>query len=314
MACGIWRLASRSFPLLVLLFWAGFVGSHWSELSTWEWSLDAGGAALSILLFCLYFLGQAVGWTFVARGMGYRLPLLGGTGLWLLSTPARYVPGNVWHIVTRVHLARRYRLSIEDVLVSSTVEQALTVLAPACLGLGWVFSYSGVSQIWGGLLILLACLLDIQPPLLRFLLQLASRFLRRPKPSFSLTYRSVARLFLLYGFVSAAGGAAFAALVTSSLSGQQLSWPMLASGYCLAYTVGYVSLLAPSGIGVREAALAGMLALYLPLPAALSLSLLSRLFAMVGEALAVCCVGLPQWIRWRQLPNRVEDVGTLTVK
>ncbi|MHB0870468.1 MAG: hypothetical protein ACYC66_04835 [Chloroflexota bacterium] len=217
--------------------------------------------------------------------------------------------GNAWHIATRVHLAGRYQVSFEGVLASSTVEQALTVLAPTCLGLGWLLSFAGVSQIWAGLLFLLARLLALQPPLLRFLLRLASRLLRRPMPPFTLTYRSVARLFLLYGLVSATGGVAFAALVASSMPGQQTSWLMLASGYCLAYTVGYVSFLTPSGMGVREAALAGMLATFLPLPSAVTLSLLSRLSAMVGEALAVCSLGLPRWIRQRRLPDRPEGVG-----
>ncbi len=88
-------------------------------------------------------------------------------------------------------------------------------------------------------------------------------------------------------------GMAFALLASAAVQPPQAEWPAFASAYCLAYVVGYVSFLTPSGIGVREAALASMLSLYLPVPTTVTLSLLARLISTAGEGAAVLAVGLP---------------------
>ncbi len=287
------RLLRLGFGLLVALFWGILIARNWGELSTREWSLDVGWTAAALLAFALYFLGLGVGWTLVARAMGYRLPAGSGLGVWLLSMPARYVPGNVWHIAARVRLAGEHRVPAEGVVASSAVEQALTVLSAACLGLAWLPSLAGPGWAAPAAAFLVACLLALQPPVVRLLLNAAAKLLGRPAPPFALGYRRMVSLLVWYGLVNAANGAAFFLLVSATSHLPETLAPALGSAYCLAYVIGYVSFLTPSGVGVREAALASMLSLYMPLSGAITLSLLARLLSTAGEAAAVLLVGLP---------------------
>jgi len=291
----LWQFVRRCLVAVVVLFWAALLARNWSELSSFEWSLHAGWAAASVLTFCVYFLGLGAGWVFVGRSMGYAVPIANGLGVWLLSMPARYVPGNLWHVAARVRLAADHRVPPEGVLVSSAVEQALTVVSAACLGLAWLPSPAGQGSIISVVGLFLAGLVILQPPVLRVLLRAGSRLVGRPSPVFSLGYGQVARALAWYGLVNAANGTAFFLLVLASpaegLSWAQ--WPLFASAYSLAYVVGYASFVTPSGVGFREAALAAMLGLYVPAALAITLSLLARLLSTIGEVLAVLLVGLP---------------------
>lgn len=287
------RLLKGGFGLAVLLFWGILIQRQWNQLSAREWSLDFGLAVIALLAFCLYFLGLGAGWALLVKAMGYSPPLGGALGAWLLSMPTRYVPGNLWHIATRVRLAGSQQVPAEGVLASSAVEQVLTVLSAACLGLAWLPSWMGTGWTGWTLAPLLAGMLALQPPVLHFLLHLGSRLLGRPMPSFTLGYRRMASLFLWYGLVNAVNGIAFLLLAAAAAPSPQALWPSLASAYCLAYVIGYLGLLTPSGIGVREAALASMLSLHMPISLAITLSLLARLFSTAGEAAAVLLVGLP---------------------
>ncbi len=311
------RILKGCFALAVVVFWVLLIQRNWNALAATPWSLDAPWAIAALLAFVLYFLGQGAGWVMIARAMGYRIPLVGGTGVWLLSMPARYVPGNVWHIAARITLAAGLQMAPEGVVVSSAAEQLLMVLSAACLGLAWLPSWAGVTMApwlpswaaiggapwlpsWAGfggapwaLAFLLACLAGLQPPVLRFLLRLGSRLLGRTMPALNLGYRQMIFLLILYSFVNLINGLAFALLAAAAAQSPPALWPTFVSAYCLAYVVGYLSFLTPSGIGVREAALASMLGLYLPVPSAIALTLLARLLSTAGEAAAVLAVGLP---------------------
>ncbi len=297
------RGLKTSFLLAVVVFWGLFIHGHWAALASTKWSVDVPWGVASFLAFGLYFVGQGMGWVMISRAMGYALPAVEGTGVWLLSMPARYVPGNLWHIAARITLVARYQVSPAGVVLSSTTEQLLMVLSAACLGLAWLPSWVGGAEAPWALVVILACLAALQPSVIRHLLRLGSRLLGRTLPDIKLGYRDLASLLIWYTVVNALNGLAFVQLATGATQLPESLWPSFASAYCLAYVVGYVSFLTPSGLGVREAALTSMLSLYLPLPTAVTLTLLARIFSTAGEAVAVLAVGLPAARGTRKAPS-----------
>ena len=286
-------LLTAAVGAVVLLFWGSLLVHNWSGLASLQLSFDATGLVTSTLAFCTYFLGQAVGWVLITRALGYPLEIGAGAAVWLLSMPARYVPGNFWHVTARVRLAQRHRVPAEGVLAASTLEQALALLSAGSLGVAWLPHWSGMGSIIWLAASLLLCLVAIQPPVLAAALRLASKMLRKATPRFPFSYRHIVPLAAWYILVNTANGTAFFLLADTAAHPQLERWPLLVSAYCLAYVLGYISFLTPSGIGVREAALAAMLSISMPMPAAIALSLLSRLASMGGEAAAVLLVGLP---------------------
>ncbi len=65
--------------------------------------------------------------------------------------------------------------------------------------------------------------------------------------------------------------------------------PICIGIYAIAWDIGFVSFITPSGLGIREGTIAGLVALALPLPVGLGaiLALLSRVVSTVAELLCV---------------------------
>jgi hypothetical protein len=81
-----------------------------------------------------------------------------------------------------------------------------------------------------------------------------------------------------------------------------VSWsdaPWLVATWVTAYTVGYLSMLTPSGLGVREGVMALLLGQVSPVSVAVVISLVARLWMMAGELVGAGAVLLIRVLRRR---------------
>jgi hypothetical protein len=94
---------------------------------------------------------------------------------------------------------------------------------------------------------------------------------------------TVALLVVGYAVYWAVTGLAFAALVASMYPLAAADVPLVVAAYAAAYAAGFLALLTPAGLGVREGVLVVALAPVLPAGPALVVALLSRLWMMLVE-------------------------------
>ena len=295
---------------LVGVFWGLYLARIWNQLVSYSWRWSAIPVVGAVLIWGLYTLAQALGWLFLARTAGGQVTAPQGVRVWLLSMPARYIPGNVWHILSRVYLGNRVGLRPGPVLVASTVEQGMMIMGPLMVFLLSLVAWSDrVDSRFLFLALLipvgLACL---HPRILQPLIMLASKVFHKPAPVLELRYRHLLAVAGWYTALHFASGTA-GYLVVVSLAPLPLSdLPMLAGAYSLAYVVGYLSLLTPTGLGVREAALLGLLSTMVPAPVAAVAALLSRGLSSLGEGLCIVSAGA-LW-RWRPHDRSTQPIAT----
>ena len=86
-----------------------------------------------------------------------------------------------------------------------------------------------------------------------------------------------------YALYWAVTGLAFAALVASLYPLAPGDVPVVVAAYAAAYAAGFLALLTPAGLGIREGVLVVALAPVLPAGPALVVALLSRLWMMLVE-------------------------------
>jgi uncharacterized membrane protein YbhN (UPF0104 family) len=282
---------------VVLVAWGWFLYGQVNALNTYSWQITPAWLAISVLLATLYFVGLGVCWALLLRSMS-ALPnpvsIFQGAKIWQMSMFTRYIPGNIWHVLSRALLAEQVRASRSLVIASATIEQLLTVLG-ALLVVSLALPKLG-TQVVGttrlpvSLMIPIALvvgLVVVHPRILGRLFKWVSIRLQRPEIAWRYDYRMVVGLLSLYAATTAATGLSLAAIVIG-LGGLELaSIPFIVGSAALAWVAGYVSVVTPSGLGVREGVLAGLLALVVPLPVAIVASLLFRLVTMGGESLAL---------------------------
>jgi hypothetical protein len=252
---GLRRLVRPLAAALVVGFAGLYLARNAEAFVAAATSLSAEALALAIGFAALYWVALAVAWWRLQGTLGGGLGFAAALRVWSLSTVARYVPGNVWHIAGRSALAKDAGGSPVAALTASAYEQALT-LAGAFIAAGALLPISG-----GGPAYLLAMaalpigLAALHPAVQRAVVQRAARLLGRSPPRV-LNVRQLGGLLAVYILPNIPAGLALVALGWPEGPG-----PASAVGaFAFAWAVGFLSFFTPSGLGVREVVLGGLLA------------------------------------------------------
>ncbi len=278
----------------VLVAWLIFLRGQIVALQRYPWQLAPLPMALGVGWGTLYFAGLAYCWALLLhQNTASSGQLAAAARIWLLSMITRYIPGNVWHILSRVALADQIGVAAGRVLSSATIEQVLTLLGALAL-FGLTLPFWGIAagaQAWLLLLLPLGLAL-LHPRVMGAALIWAAAKFKRPELAWHYSYRQVLVLLLAYVAANLCAGLALWTLLLGLTPVRSDQVALVIGASALAWAVGYLSFLTPSGLGVREALLTTLLAQVYPLPVAIVGSLLFRLVLTIGEFLAV----LVAWI------------------
>ena len=250
------------------------------------------GAALGVL--AAYYLLFAVGWRWILAALGIRVGYPLALQAEMASMLAKYVPGAVWTPLARIVWLRR----AGGVTASSVV-------------FGSIMLEAGLSAI-SGVLVFIVSLLWVNSvdapvaPLLAFALVVAvlvhprvftalARLLFRrfgweePAP---LGYPMMLALLVYYSFTWLVGGTALYFLLRAVGGDPSLAEiPYLGGTAAVGAIVAVLAVFAPSGLGVREASMYGLLLAVASEGVALGATVLNRLAITLVEA-ALLGVGM----------------------
>lgn len=271
-------VARRAFVPLALtgLGWAAYeargeLGAIIAQARTWPLlTAMLAWAALNLLVPAI-----SMAWL---RGLGtpfgYRILLR----IHLDRLPARYLPGGIWHTVTRfMDLfslgADRNRLTALALLENLAPPALALVLAGVCLGLTGRYPPSLVA-----LLVLGGAGLAVSPLLI---LRLWMRSLPTPPPARS--GAAFAGLALFWVIASFAFATYWSAFPSERVAG---GLPEVAGAYLLGWAVGFAAVFAPQGIGVFEAMVTWLLGDVLPFASLVLLVAGFRAVTIAGDLLA----------------------------
>jgi uncharacterized membrane protein YbhN (UPF0104 family) len=279
---------SRWLTAAVLAVVAGFfvatLAARWNDVISVNWRLRPGLFALACGLLAVSYALVACLWALaLRRAAGTRL--VAGARVWFLANLARYVPGNLWSYVGAVELARREGVARRTTLAVMALTQLLSVGVALLVGLPVLVAERvrlGRPALLGAVVVVAAA--GLAALFRRRLLALARRRLPGFDPAdLTPSARTVAELVLGYAAYWAVTGLAFAALVASLASLAAADIPLVVAAYAAAYAAGFLALLTPAGLGVREGVLVVALAPVLPAGPALVVALVSRVWMMVAE-------------------------------
>ncbi|PFG38680.1 hypothetical protein ATJ97_1166 [Georgenia soli] len=266
--------------------WA--VVGQWEQVSAALASIPPTTVAFSLAVGVGYVFVTMMSWRAVLHDMGSALTVREASGLFFVSQLGKYLPGGVWNFLaaaemgTDLRIPRRRSISVMMVAILVSIVTAM-ILAAAALAVGpaeLAGEYGWVAWFLPVLVLLLV------PPVLNRLLSVALRLTRRPPLEKPVSVRGVAAsaLWALLGWVLA-GVQVW--LVISALGAPRSleTFALAAGGYALAWTIGFVVVVVPAGVGVREAVLAVALAGHLGAGSVVVTVLLSRVLLTAADFL-----------------------------
>ena len=258
-------------------------------------------------------------WRAVLMRLGSRLDRRIAVRIYLASECVRYIPGNVWHILTRMLWVGTYGVSRPVAFASMTIELmtklaagvfvfAISILFWHDFGAVGSLLHDSLVVVLGVTIVLVLCTL-LHPHILNGLLNLALRLLRRNAVQLIVRYNDILLVTLAWCASWVVAGSAFYVLLLALWPTAPLAaLPVCIGTYALAWDIGFVSFITPSGLGFREGAIVGLFALSLPLPAGLALiiAILSRFVSTLAELL---CVGIAYSSGGRQVQHERHEQG-----
>lgn len=270
-----WRWVGWVVSLLALAFvvrWLARIdGTVWRSLG----HLNLWWLALSLGFFLLWFLLRFRVWEFIIHRHGYEHGRGQNLRMWTTTELLRYIPGNVWSFAGRYRGAR-----------SGGVERGSTFQAIGLEAGGLVYGAALVS-----VMTIDSPLRWLGPISFVFLIaygpRLIKKFLHLVKQETVLISR-LESLIIILGYVGVwlIFGLAHAALfqaMRSTLGSTGLWVAMSVSVF--SWLIGYITLITPMGLGIREATLAKSLSTigHVSIATAGLAALVSRLWMVISE-------------------------------
>jgi glycosyltransferase 2 family protein len=225
--------------------------------------------------------------------LGNRLPLPATLRVFFLSQVGKYLPGSVWPLLAQVELGRdlgvpRQRSATAGVLFLGL--NPLTGLIVAAATLPLVSPDAARHYLWA-LAVVPIGLAVLHPRVLNPALRQAFRLIRRPPLERPLRAAGLAR----------AAGWLFVMWLCYGLSVLALAGPLGIRGgesflvstgaYALAWSAGFLVVIAPAGLGVRDAALVLTLSPVMSVGSATAVAAVSRVVQTAGDGLWALAAG-----------------------
>lgn len=259
---------------------------NWSKIPFDELHFNIPILMLSFGALVIYFAIYSRSWQVIMHDLD--APISFSQAIWMIATTqiGKYLPGKVWYIVGRVYVGKKAQLDGKKLTLSMVLETCLVYITG-----GIVFSLTTLiagnySTAWLIISIILTTttIIILHPMILDRITNFVLRFLKKPEVHLSLTYTQISRISLYFFGIWIAQIAGFYLLIKTIYPIPLRSIFNLASAYSLAWISGSLAVFAPGGLGVREGMMTLLLSSILPMPLAIAISFIARVWITIFEA------------------------------
>jgi hypothetical protein len=255
-------LAVVVFGFLVLT-----VIDQWSEIQSEGVHFHVLWLIPALIILILYYVFAAFGWDLILRSLGYRIGFGRAQVAWGQPLLARYVPGSILYVLGRVLLSERAGVPRRITVASIVYEQAISATSAVVVAAYFIIKHpdlQGDPIRWAVLILIPLAIVILHPKVFGKLSNKAlSAFGREPLPVV-MSLRDVLALIVYYSLiwmVVAFGIYSVARSVTYIPYSDIL---LVGSAQAIGYFAALVTLVAPAGLGVRDAAFAWAVKAALP--------------------------------------------------
>jgi uncharacterized membrane protein YbhN (UPF0104 family) len=301
------RLAILAFLGVALIFVGLLLRGQWTALDgvmesarSFDWSFHPWWIAGAIAVGIANLFLMALVWTDLFRRTGGTAGHAEAVRVWVVTNFGRYIPGKVWQLGGLAVYMKGRGDSGAAALVSAVAFQLIALvtgaaIAVATIGVGW----AGLEGGWLPGLVTLALILvtGLHPGVLSWIARRLGSWFGETGVSVTLGAGDIARsaagllvAWLLYG-------AGFLMLVRGvGVPWELAQLPVLTGVFAASYIVGYLVLVAPGGLVVREGAMTALLveAGGLAVGVAAPVAIIARLWVVATELGALAVV-----LAWR---------------
>jgi hypothetical protein len=254
------RLALQvGLALVIFGFLVLTVIDQWAEIKSEGVHFQVGWLIPAIAILPFFFVFGAFGWELMLRFLGHPIGFGRAQVAWGQPLLARYVPGSVLYVLGRVLLSERAGVPRRITIASIVYEQAISATSAIVVAAYFIIKHpdlQGQPLRWAVLLLIPAAIALLHP---RVFGPLANRLLRafgrEEMPAF-IPLRGILVLIVYYAlnWIVVAISIYCVARSVTYIPFEDLL--LVGSAQAIGYFAALVTLVAPAGLGVRDAAFA----------------------------------------------------------
>lgn len=279
--------------IIIFLFMGKILCQNWEKVSSYEWKVEYTKLGFSGLVLLFNYFFAAFVWSQVLRKIGARLNYTLSMAIWFVSLLGRYLPGRVWGMVGRIYLCEKEGVPKSESGISVILEQTyvlMTGILVFLLSLVFWKDRSNLGNITSIYFVFPAVLIFLHPRPLTAVLNPILKWMKRSPIAIRVSFRNLIKIFLFYLIYWAFFGASFL-LFIDSIYHIEFSKIIIITGiFAISFVLGFISIIVPAGLGVREGVLTYLLSSYMPMTMAIIVSLLSRVWIIVVELLGLSLI------------------------
>ncbi len=276
-----------TFLAALLAFFGYALRDVWADAVPLLADTDPVYLTVALAVLAAYYLLFAVGWWWLLGALEIRVAYGIALQAEMASMLAKYIPGGIWTPLARIVWLRRAG-GVSDtsfVVASILLEAGLSAVAGILV---FTAGLSAVEAVEAALVPLFAFAVVtavlLHPRVFTALTRAVFRRFGAPEPP-PLPYRVLVGLLGYYACTWLIGGTALYLLLRSLGADPGIETiPYLGGAAAVGAIVAVLTVFAPSGLGVREASMYGLLVVVVPAGAALGVTVLNRLAITLVEA------------------------------
>jgi hypothetical protein len=280
------RVLRIGFLVVVVVAIVLTLRSQGSDLRTAVSRIGLVATAGSFVAVLAGLFASAMVWRALLTDLGSPVPMRTALHVFFLGQLGKYLPGSVFAVAAQMELGRdqgvsRSRVGTASLLFMGVLTAAGLLVAGVALPLT---SPDALRSYFWILLVLPVGLVCLAPPVLTRLVAWMLRVLRRDPLGRDLSWGGLGNALAWALGMWVAYGVHILLLVLPQPRTGTSHLPLLSLGaYALAWTVGFLFLLAPAGALIRETVLVLALAPVLDRPAATAVAVVSRGLMTLGD-------------------------------
>ena len=273
---------------VIFYFLARNLYINWNKIVQYDWRINYYFLVFSALLSIGGGFLIALGWNLILRVLGGRLNHRRALKIFFITDLAKYIPGKVWTMVGKVYMCKEEGIPVSVTSTSVVIQPLIQVISGLLVFLlslpFWTKTSDFMNNLYFFFPLIPLGLLFLHPAIMTKPLNFVLRKLKQKPIELKIKYSHILLILLLWCGLWILTGITYYFLIISVHPFSLSNLPVTIGIFAIA---GVSQFLTPSGIGVLEGMLTVLLGLYFPMPVAILIALLARVWKTVSELICV---------------------------
>lgn len=282
----------------IFIFLLSNIYKNWQIIIDYNWRFNPQNIILLLVFLVPVYLVNGLSWYLVNKSLGTEISYLKSLKVLMLGNFARFIPGGIWQYAGKIYFAKKEGVDSSKTSLAILTETLFTLISGVMIifiiGIFWKLP---VQEGNFALIIFMSALLTAVILLFgnKKFVDLLSRLLQKLGGKkkiipLNLSVNWIPILLISYSLQFFVDGTVLYFLSQNATNISLELYPLFIAIFAIAWLAGFITIFAPSGLGVQEVTLAALLSGYMPFAVASLIAIVFRLLLLISEILLISII------------------------